>query len=230
MAKVIQEKRKYQRILPSESSVQTLEEKGYEWVYSSNVSAIANRGKDLIIRFHNGSVYSYSNQAKNYERMMAAASKGKWVWRFLIRPKVPYRKIGSLPLAEDTTETDEEIVQPRIPTHEIKAIVPEDHMETGELPKLVMVKIKPLTTEAPKFPPVSEVPTRDINTEPQTLNKMQEAITRVQRVAEEPYFQTNKAWYYADEETGELKIRKEAPKKAQESYKKYMEDLKASKI
>lgn len=138
---VVQENRQYQRILPSDKSIDILESKGFEWVFSSNVSAIAKRGTALIIRFHNGSIYSYENQARNYERMMASASKGKWVWRFLRRPQVPYKKIGSLPLAEDTAETDEEIVQPRIPTYEIKAIVPTDFMTTGKLPQ---ISISPL--------------------------------------------------------------------------------------
>jgi len=125
-----------------EASEKKLNEAGFETVFSSNVSAIAVRGDDLIIRFHNSSIYSYANQGKNYERMMAAASKGKWVWRFLRRPNVPYAKIGTLPLPEDTTETDEEIIQPRIATYEVKAVVPTaKDMMRGVLPQ---IKISPL--------------------------------------------------------------------------------------
>jgi hypothetical protein len=142
MATVVQEKRTYQRILHSDTSEKKLNEAGFETVFSSNVSAIAVRGDDLIIRFHNSSIYSYANQGKNYERMMAAASKGKWVWRFLRRPNVPYAKIGTLPLPEDTTETDEEIIQPRIATYEVKAVVPTaKDMMRGVLPQ---IKISPL--------------------------------------------------------------------------------------
>lgn len=136
MATVVQENRQYQRILPSDNSINILSSQGFEWVFSSNVSAVAVRGKDLIIRFHNSSIYKYPNQGINYERLMGAASKGKWVWRFLRRPNVPYEKIGSLPLPEDTLETDEEIVQPRIATYDIKAIVPKNYMTTGALPSI----------------------------------------------------------------------------------------------
>ena len=108
---VVQEKREYQRILPSDNSIEKLERNGFEWVFSSNVSAVAVRDKDLIIRFHNASIYSYANQGKNYERLLAAASKGKWVWRFLIRTNATYEKIGSLPLPDDNDmRTDEEII------------------------------------------------------------------------------------------------------------------------
>ena len=146
MATVVQEKRPYKRILPSDNSISILKSKGFEWVFSSNVSAVAVRGNDLIIRFHNGSLYSYKDKAKDYERLMAAASKGKWVWRFLRRPNVPYSKIGALPLPEDTVETDEEIIKPRISTYDIKAIVPKDFMTTGKLPT---ISITPLNIIQP---------------------------------------------------------------------------------
>ena len=146
MATVVQENRTYQRILPSDASIEKLDSLGYEWVYSSNVSAATIRGNDLIIRFHNGSLYSYAGQAKSYENFMAAASKGKWVWRFLRRPGVPYAKIGSLPLPEDTTETDEEIIQPRIATYEIKAVTPSlaEQMK-GVLPSISIMEIATVT-------------------------------------------------------------------------------------
>ena len=145
MATVVQEDRTYQRILPSDTSINILESQGFEWVYSSNVSAAAVRGKDLIIRFHNSSIYKYPNQGNNYERLMAAASKGKWVWRFLRTPQVPYEKIGSLPLPEDTTETDEEVMTQRIATHIVKAIVPttEQQMQ-GVLPSISISPIASL--------------------------------------------------------------------------------------
>jgi len=143
MAYTVDEKRVYKRKLFSSEAMKKLKESGYEWIFSSNVSAAAVRGNDLIIRFHNSSVYRYENQAKNYERLMAAASKGKWVWRFLRRPQVPYQKIGSLPLPDDDidTRTDEEIMKPRIAMYDIKAVVPSDYFTTGKLPQ---ISINPL--------------------------------------------------------------------------------------
>lgn len=142
MAHVVQEKREYQRILPSDNSIAKLERNGFEWVFSSNVSAVAVRGKDLIIRFHNASIYKYPGQGKNYERLIAAASKGKWVWRFLRRPNKPYSKIGSLPLPEDTLETDDEIVQPRKAKYKVESIIPEDYWGTGALPSIAITPIE----------------------------------------------------------------------------------------
>ena len=56
---IVNENRQYQRILFSDASIIKLKENGFEWVYSSNVSAAAVRGNDLIIRFHNSSIYKY---------------------------------------------------------------------------------------------------------------------------------------------------------------------------
>lgn len=139
---VVQENRPYQRILHSDKSTTILEQQGFETVFSSNVSAIAKRGKDLIIRFHNGSIYSYPNEGNNYERLMASASKGKWVWRFLRRPNKPYQKIGSLPLPEDTVETDEEILLPRKDKYKVESIIPADFMTTGALPQILITPIE----------------------------------------------------------------------------------------
>ena len=139
MAHVVQENKQYQRILLSDDSEAKLEEQGFEPLFSSNVSAAAQRGKDLIIRFHNGSIYKYPEQGKNYLQLIAAASHGKWVWRFLRRPQVPYAKIGSLPLPEDTLETDEEIVKPRISTYDVRAIVPTSaEIMRGVLPQITI--------------------------------------------------------------------------------------------
>ena len=142
MATVVNEDRQYQRILPSDASILILDSAGLEWVFSSNVSAAARRGNNLIIRFHNGSMYSYAGQGKNFERLMGAASKGKWVWRFLRRPRVAFTKIGSLPLPEDTAESDLEILEPRIATYDVRAILPTtEQMLMGVLPQ---ISISPL--------------------------------------------------------------------------------------
>ncbi len=84
---------------------------GLQHVLSSNVSAVGTRSNDLIIRFHNGSVYEYPNQASQYDSILASNSKGRWVWRFLRRARVPYRKSGIIPLPDDIDVTDEEIFQ-----------------------------------------------------------------------------------------------------------------------
>jgi hypothetical protein len=136
MAVRLNENREYQRVIQSNEAEKELQKRGYETVFSSNVSAIATSGDDLVIRFHNGSVYAYSKQADNYERMMAAASKGKWVWRFLIRKNVPYRRIGSLPLPDDKIVDDKEIMKPR--KYDVSTIVPPDFMETGKLPQITI--------------------------------------------------------------------------------------------
>ena len=70
---------------------------------------------------------------------MTAASKGKWVWRFLIRKNVPYRKVGSLPLPEDRIVDDVVIKQPK--RYDVSTIVPIDYMDTGALP---LIKISPI--------------------------------------------------------------------------------------
>jgi hypothetical protein len=142
MAYVVPEDRQYQRILMSQDSDRKLQAMGYDTFFSSNVSAGAQRGNDLFIRFHNGSVYKYPNQGKRFIELQAAASKGKWVWRFLRRPNKPYEKVGTIPLPEDTIETDEEIVRPRLPVAEVKAIVPKDFMKTGELPTIQISSIQ----------------------------------------------------------------------------------------
>jgi len=142
---ILNEDRKYQRILHSKASEQKLEENGYEVLLSSNVSAAARRGDDLIIRFHNGSLYKYPNQGKNFLRLVAASSHGKWVWRFLRRPNKPYMKIGSLPLPEDRLVSDEEIIKPRKPKYKVEAIVPLDFMTTGALPQISITPIEQAT-------------------------------------------------------------------------------------
>ena len=84
---------------------------GLQHIQSSNVSSVGVKGESLIIRFHNGSMYEYPNQASQYENMLKSNSKGKWVWRNLRRKNVLYRKIGVLPLPDDIGVTDEEIFQ-----------------------------------------------------------------------------------------------------------------------
>jgi hypothetical protein len=84
---------------------------GLQPVLSSNVAAVGVRNTELLIRFHNGSVYSYRGKADQYENILKSNSKGKWVWRNLRRKNAPYEKIGVIPLPDDIGVTDEDIFQ-----------------------------------------------------------------------------------------------------------------------
>jgi len=84
---------------------------GLQNVLSSNVSAVGTRNNNLVIRFHNGSVYEYDNRANQLDSILASNSKGRWVWRFLRRTRVPYKKTGIIPLPDDLDVKDEEIFQ-----------------------------------------------------------------------------------------------------------------------
>lgn len=143
MPKLLNEKREYQRLLHSEEEQTQLKSKGFEAVFSSNVSAIATQRNDLLIRFHGGATYSYRNKAKDYDRLMGAASKGKWVWRFLIRPSVPYSRTTSVIIKDDVPSRDM-METPREPKFKVEAVVPSefDIMTKGLLPS---IKITPIT-------------------------------------------------------------------------------------
>lgn len=97
------------RFTPRERSFLSLN--GFQPVLSSNVAGVGVKDNNLMIRFHNGSVYEYSNQANRYDDILRSNSKGKWVWSNLRRRNVPYKKVGSLPLADDIGVTDEDIFQ-----------------------------------------------------------------------------------------------------------------------
>jgi len=103
--------RKYQRFrfTPRERAFLSLN--GFQPVLSSNVAGVGVRENNLMIRFHNGSVYEYINQANRYDDILQSNSKGQWVWRNLRRRNIPYKKVGALPLADDIGVTDEQIFQ-----------------------------------------------------------------------------------------------------------------------
>ena len=101
----------YERISIPMSNQKILREQGYTPFYSSNVSGGQRTGKDLYIRFHNGSVYVYPNQGKRFGDLALSPSKGKWVWANLRRPNVSYSKVGSMPLTGDRDVTDEELFE-----------------------------------------------------------------------------------------------------------------------
>ncbi len=102
--------RPYQRLRPNPSEKIQLADAGLQWVLSSNVSAIGVNDDDLIIRFHNGSLYMYPNRAYLYRPMLQSNSKGHFVWVKLRRTRVEYRKIGTLPLKSDKPIDDDAIL------------------------------------------------------------------------------------------------------------------------
>lgn len=97
------------RFSPREQAFLSLN--GFQTVQSSNVAAVGIKENNLLIRFHNGSVYEYLNQASQYDNVLKSNSKGKWVWRNLRRRNIPYQKVGTLPLPDDIGVTDEQIFQ-----------------------------------------------------------------------------------------------------------------------
>lgn len=121
-SRILNERRDYQRILPDFETRTKLREQGYTWVLSSNVSAVRAFGNDLIIRFHNGSVYKYPNQGARYTDLIDSESKGRWVWNNLRRPNVPYNQLGSMPLEGDLDMTDEEVMRVGITTRELELV------------------------------------------------------------------------------------------------------------
>lgn len=102
--------REYKRIRQSAKEKAQLARAGFQHVLSSNVSAIAQSGKDLVIRFHGGATYQYRNAGKLFEQMLNSNSKGSFVWKKLIRPKVPYQKIGGVKLQSDEQFTDKDLM------------------------------------------------------------------------------------------------------------------------
>ena len=61
--KLLQDKnRKYRRYGYGSGEKIKLANYGLQWVLSSNVSAIGVAGDDLIVRFHNGSLYQYDGK------------------------------------------------------------------------------------------------------------------------------------------------------------------------
>ena len=82
---------------------------GFQAVQSSNVSAVGQSEGDLMIRFHNGSVYRYFKMGDELMSILSSNSKGKWVWRYLRRAGVPYQLVGVLELPDDLDVTDQEL-------------------------------------------------------------------------------------------------------------------------
>lgn len=111
MILLVDKGRDYRRWRHSNEEKIYLASRGLQHVLSSNVSAVGISDDDLIIRFHNGSLYRYDNMASRFRDIMTSNSKGKWVWRHLRRAGVPYQKIGSLPMKDDLKLDDDEMLE-----------------------------------------------------------------------------------------------------------------------
>lgn len=103
--------RPYKRIRQSAKEKVQLARAGFQHVLSSNVSAIAKAGKNLIVRFHGGATYSYSGAGDLYDDMLKSNSKGSFVWKHLIRKKVSYRKVATVSLKSDKQFTDKDLME-----------------------------------------------------------------------------------------------------------------------
>jgi hypothetical protein len=101
----------YPRIKTSVENQAILKSQGYTPVFSSNVSGIQRKLKDLYIRFHNGAIYVYPNQGEQFGDLLLSPSKGKWVWANLRRKNVSYAKVGTLPLEGDLDLTTDEMME-----------------------------------------------------------------------------------------------------------------------
>lgn len=81
-----------------------LARQGFTTVTSSNVSALGIFGKDLYIRFLNGAVYRYPNNAELFDKIMRSLSKGRAVWKYIRRAGVSYERVGDMPIPDKIEE------------------------------------------------------------------------------------------------------------------------------
>lgn len=85
----------YRRVRQSPAQKSFLGEQGFTAVTSSFISAVMIDDIDLIIRFHNGSVYRYFGFADEMDGMLFANSKGQY-FNKNIRPTQAYERTGEL--------------------------------------------------------------------------------------------------------------------------------------
>lgn len=103
--------REFKRIRQSAQEKVQLKRAGFQHVLSSNVSAIAQAGRDLVIRFHGGATYQYSGAGDLFDKMLQSNSKGSFVWKNLIRKQVPYKRVAGVSLKSDTQFTDKDLME-----------------------------------------------------------------------------------------------------------------------
>lgn len=61
-------------------------------VVSSDISGIAIKGNNLVIKFNSGGIYEYENAAHEYSNILSASSKGKYFHSY-IKSNYNYRRI-----------------------------------------------------------------------------------------------------------------------------------------
>jgi hypothetical protein len=100
--------REYRRIRQTAAQKNFLANNGLQFVNSSVISAVGVDGNDLIIRFHNGSMYSYKGAGGLFDKQVGADSRGRYFNRN-IKGKFPFKKLPSLlfPKNIQTIETAE---------------------------------------------------------------------------------------------------------------------------
>lgn len=100
--------REYRRIRQTTAQKNFLANNGLQFVNSSAISAVGIDGDNLIIRFHNGSMYSYRGAGYLFDKQVGANSRGRYFNRN-IKGKFPFVKLPSLPFPKSiqTAETEE---------------------------------------------------------------------------------------------------------------------------
>lgn len=100
--------RDYRRIRQTTAQKNFLANNGLQFVNSSALSAVGVNEDDLIIRFHNGSMYSYKNAGRLFDKQVGANSRGRYFNRN-VKGKYPFVKLTSLPFPQNiqTIETAE---------------------------------------------------------------------------------------------------------------------------
>ena len=106
---LVDKNRDFRRFRHTAKEKLTLTKSRFIHVLSSNVSAVKRDGKALLIRFHNGSIYTYPTSGHLIVAMLKSNSKGRFVWRKLIRPGVPFFKSGTLKLKRDSDVSAKEV-------------------------------------------------------------------------------------------------------------------------
>jgi hypothetical protein len=102
--------RQYQRLRHTPEEKQYLAANGLQNVLSSNISAVGRLGTDLVVRFHNGSLYEYPGSADaHYQAILKANSKGRYFWNNIRIPDLPYNIIGALRLPGDIDIADADL-------------------------------------------------------------------------------------------------------------------------
>ncbi len=100
--------RDYRRIRQTAAQKNFLAHNGLQFVNSSAISAVGVNEDDLIIRFHNGSMYSYKGAGGLFDKQVGANSRGRYFNRN-VKGKYPFTKLTSLPFPQNlqTIETAE---------------------------------------------------------------------------------------------------------------------------